>query len=122
MSQPLPPPKRDRIANNEVRRYVQKREVFITHNKTIYAEYNGDLYIVYSYGHHFPMYIYDAQRDMWFGNSDKYSQTTSRHQSKARPSQDIDGWMDTTNMQLFIRSGGYVQHTAQRMVGDAHAV
>ena len=110
------------ITNSDVRRYVNNHEVFVTNNKTMFSEYNGDLYIVYSYGYHFPMYVYDTQRDMWFANSDKFSSTTSRHQSKARPDAHIDGNMDTDNLTKFIQAGGYIQHTAQRIVGDAHAI
>lgn len=123
MSGRLPEPKRDRISNNEVRRYVQKREVFITHNKTIFSEYNGDLYTVFSYGYHFPMYVYDPKTDMWFGNSDKYSRTTSHHQSCARPTANDDiTWMRTQEIGDFVLAGGYIEYTAQRIVGDAHVI
>jgi hypothetical protein len=40
-------------------------------------------YVVYSYGPHFPLYINSG--GMWFENSDRYSRTTSRHLSLARP-------------------------------------
>ena len=41
-------------------------------------------YIVYSYGEHFPMYIKEGKN--WYENIDKYSRSTSRHQSQCRPS------------------------------------
>ena len=109
-----------RIANSDAGRYVSQRAPFITNNKTMYSEFNGDLYVVYSYGQHFPMYVFDTTTHMWFGNSDKYSRTTSQHQSKAHPQQTIDAWLDTDAMQRFIRAGGYVNACADRILGDAH--
>jgi len=47
------------------------------------------LYVVYSYGYHFPMYIaewFEGQEPTWYENSDKYSQSTTRQQSLLRPS------------------------------------
>jgi len=42
-------------------------------------------YIVYSYGLHWPLFIYDYKKQQWYGNSDKYSVTTSRHYGKLNP-------------------------------------
>ena len=55
-------------------------------------------YVVYSYASHFPMYIYAGNR--WYANRDKFSRTTSKHQSQARP--EYDGtkltWLGTEDM------------------------
>ena len=40
-------------------------------------------YIVYSYGRHFPIYLY--LNGIWYENTDKYSVSTSKHQTQARP-------------------------------------
>ena len=109
-----------RIANADMGRYVSHRQPFITNNKTAFGEYDGDLYIVYSYGKHFPMYVFDRNTHMWFGNSDKYSRTTSSHQTKAHPRQNIDVWLDTGKLQQFIAAGGYVNACADRIIGDAN--
>jgi len=50
------------------------------------------LYTVYSYGYHFPIYVAEWLQDepqsraTWYENSDRYSQSTSKHQSQLRPS------------------------------------
>lgn len=75
----------------------------------------GEMYCVYSYGFHFPMYIYDPAIKEWIGNSDKYSTTTSRHQSKCRPS-DVKFWLDTKEMLHLIAMRGFVQYKTAREV------
>ena len=70
-----------KIANRNASQYVQNKEVFRGSN--MYAEYEGKMYIVYSYGDHFPMYVF--HRGRWYRNTDKYSVTTSIHQSHAMP-------------------------------------
>ena len=40
-------------------------------------------YVVYSYGRHFPIYLY--LNGVWYENTDKYSVSTSKHQTQARP-------------------------------------
>lgn len=56
---------------------------------TLYArwrEFEHDkVYVVYSYGDHFPLYIYSPGADAWFANSDKFSPTTTQHRYKAHP-------------------------------------
>jgi hypothetical protein len=47
-----------------------------------------NLYVVYSYGYHFPMYIaewFEGGTPTWYENTDKYSQSTTRQQSHTRP-------------------------------------
>ena len=69
-------------------------------------------YVVYSYGTHFPMYIWDEVTHRWYGNSDKYSRTTTRHQHNANPTffnPDIPSraiqWLDTDKMRAIARYG-----------------
>lgn len=47
----------------------------------LYAETIDNLYIVYSYGKHFPIAVYNLDTNTWYINTDKFSVTTSRHQS-----------------------------------------
>ena len=80
-----------KTSNKACRSQVQQRNAFTASN--IFAEYvtrNADgstphtcRYVVYSYGKHFPMYIYEG--GAWYANIDKYSPSTSRHQSQANP-------------------------------------
>ena len=110
-----------RVSNNKARDYVNGMKVFQGSNT--FAEWlshgSGDdnghheskkLYVVYSYGHHFPMYIYDAKEKKWIGNKDKYSQSTTRHQSLCRPSGDIDLWLSTDDMQKVRFNYGIVEY------------
>jgi len=72
-----------RTSNNKCSELVNNKVEFKASN--IFSEYikKDKLYIVYSYGYHFPMYI--KYKNTWFENSDKYSITTSKQQSQSRP-------------------------------------
>lgn len=72
-----------RVANNNCRDFVVKRIPFKGSN--LFAEKHQNYYVVYSYGYHFPIYMCDEVNARWFENSDKYSCTTSKHQSQAQP-------------------------------------
>jgi hypothetical protein len=48
-----------------------------------FAEFKSGVYKVYSYGYHFP--IYANKSGQWFKNVDKYSVSTSKHQSQLKP-------------------------------------
>jgi len=75
-----------RISNKQVREYVEQRKPFKTANGTIYGVWQTpNLYVVYSYGHHWPLVIYDVQHDLWLRNVSKYSVTTTEHGSTAAP-------------------------------------
>jgi hypothetical protein len=77
-----------RISNSKARPVVNSMEEFKGSNTFAVWE-NPVCYVVYSYGKHFPMYVFDVVADMWFGNYDKYSSSTSKHQSQLRPSGNI---------------------------------
>jgi hypothetical protein len=82
-------------------------------NKESDFERFGRVYIIYSYGSHFPMYVYDEVTQRWLGNSDKYSRTTSSHQSKYRPSE-VAKWFDTTALRDIVGLG-YLGYITNRM-------
>lgn len=98
--------------------YVTRRALFRTRHESIWPEFIGDNYVVYSYGRHFPMYFWDDSSATWFGNKDKYSRTTTRHQSYARPAtrrpDDIQ-WVDTDTLKDIMHHGGYTQWAASRV-------
>ena len=71
-----------RIANQDARSAVESLQEFKGSN-TFGRVLSDRCYVVYSYGEHFPIYAYI--NGQWYGNKDKYSQTTSRHQSQLRP-------------------------------------
>ena len=65
-----------------VRYELEQKEEFNEFLKK--SEYNeSGVYTVYSYGYHFPMYVF---KDLtWYENSDKYSVSTSKQQTQMRP-------------------------------------
>lgn len=80
-----------RVSGWKCREYVQQRKLF--HNSgsnhrhpkgsTLWSEQRGDIYVVFSYGYHWPLYI--NWRGIWFSNVGKASRTTSKHASQANP-------------------------------------
>lgn len=93
---------------------VNDLEVF--KGNSVYSEHTGaNLYCVYSYGYHFPMYVYDYMIGKWIGNSSKYGVTTSKHQGKCHPN-NVSFWLDTTGMKELIQLGGFVQYKTAREV------
>ena len=89
-----------RTTNTKVKSYINNLTEFDANN--IFARCEGPLYIVYSYGLHFPMYIYNKQNNIWVGNSNSYSRTTTKHKTQARPAQDITFYESTSNLLKII--------------------
>ena len=85
-----------RVSNKNAREYVNKKVDF---NGSNAFGRNHSMkkkkYVVYSYGYHFPIYVF--KRGKWYGNSDKYSVSTSKHQSQLRP-HNVDYWRNTLQM------------------------
>lgn len=65
----------------DVRALVARQEPFTGSN--IFSEQWEYAYVVFSYRYDYPILINIA--GLWFENEDKYSRTTSRHLSSARP-------------------------------------
>ena len=75
-----------KTAKNRARNIVENRCEFNGSNTfgRIYTnKYNEEIYVVFSYGYHFPMFAY--MDGCWFENSDKYSVSTSKQQTQLRP-------------------------------------
>ena len=109
-----------RVANNKAYEYIEKLEEFQGSNMQGRwlgigngREFEHQVYVVYSYGSHFPMYIYDAKEQKWLGNYDKYSRSTTRQQSQARPSS-VYAWYNTDEMKEVIYHGGLVESVMAR--------
>ena len=84
--------KPDKITNREARDYVKAHKPFEASN--IFATHvlgrapDGSqirTYVVYSYGHHFPIYAFSYEVNRWFANKDRYSITTSKHKGQCHP-------------------------------------
>lgn len=87
-----------RIANKDCGRFVRGGKPFIGNN--LFAELGDNgAYVVYSYGHHFPLYAKISGK--WYGNKDKYSVTTSKHKSQASPGVEVC-WVSTKQLQDII--------------------
>lgn len=91
-----------KTSNKNVRHLVENCEVFT--GSHLFSEFtNKGAYVVYSYGHHFPIYAFI--NGLWHENKDKYSVSTSKHQSQAKP-HDVNGGMiliNTEELQNLIR-------------------
>ena len=70
-----------------------KQAVVLVRNKSMFTAGNvfaidypvTGYYIVFSYGLHWPLFIYDYNKRQWYGNSDEYSITTSKRYGKLNP-------------------------------------
>lgn len=78
-----------KVANGKCREYVRNRKEFTGNNLFARVRHvpltDESLYVVYSYGEHYPLFIYHYATDTWFENEDRYSVTTSKHRSQAHP-------------------------------------
>ena len=107
-----------RTSNNKARDYVNNLEEFVGSN--IFSHWHSwdegmtKIYVVYSYGMHFPMYVYDDNENVWVGNEDKYSRSTTRHQSQCRPSGGVDVWLSTDEMVKLVNERGLVGLTISK--------
>lgn len=102
--------KAKRVANADAREYVQKHIEF-RGSHTFAREIQTDhstLYVVYSYGEHFPMFIAETGDDgitRWYANQDKSSPTTARHTSQLHPRVEYLVPMDTKRMCVLAHGG-----------------
>jgi hypothetical protein len=91
-------------SNKEADQYTTSREPFKGSNT--WGEWlTENLYAVFSYGRHFPIYAWDEELGVWFGNQDKYSRSTTRHQSQLRPRTDRIEYIDTQNIKNLLSAG-----------------
>lgn len=73
-----------KTSNAKCREFVNTTRPFQANH--LFAENRDNrFYVVYSYGHHWPLWVYDRQQSRWYGNTDRYSVTTARHKSQSHP-------------------------------------
>ena len=77
-----------KIANYQASSYSGNKKEFIGSN--LFAEWRTGKdgharYVVFSYGNHWPLYIWDTTTEQWYGNFSRYGVTTSKHFGQARP-------------------------------------
>ncbi len=104
-----------RTSNKDCRQYVEQQLPFQGSN--LFGQYTMDepgeeegvdvIYAVFSYGQHFPIYAYSTLTKTWFGNKEKYSRSTTTHQSQARPIAGVRElcWLDSAHMKTLVFSG-----------------
>lgn len=108
--------KPDRISNREMGGYVSRREPFRNSKNSCFGkwrvtytdadeDHEPGRYVVYSYGEHSPMYIWDEDFG-WLGNADRNSPTTNMHMRQAEPG-DVRARL-TTNEMIQVATWGYV--------------
>ena len=76
----------------------------------LFTERPTYIYAVYSYGHHFPLYIAewlnpDKSDIKWYENADRYSVSTSKHRSQLRPSNTKTTLLNTEDMKIMSLHG-----------------
>lgn len=112
-----------RINGRTAHSYVQKRIAFKNSTGQLYAEWRDTRagsfarYVVYSYGRHWPLFVYVPKVDTWFETKDRYSVTTSHHRTYAHPQ------CQTVPLSLFwmrvLELYGYDAMVQKRLAGDA---
>lgn len=112
------------LTNREVRKYVAKRLPFENNNKTLFGEWvTDDTYAVYSYGRHWPLFVWERTTERWYENEEKYSVTTTRHRTHTNPTIYATDAKSTIPVSLaFIRKlsvEGYPAIAAARVIHGA---
>ncbi len=104
------------ITNRDMAQKVRATQQFTNNNKTVWTTWEGKFYTVYSYGRHFPMYAYDTEAELWYGNEDKFSRTTTTHQRLARPVEaDKIKWVGTEILKDLLEARSTSRYVARRL-------
>ena len=103
-------------------RYVSKLTPFTNHSGSLTGDYypSKRQYVVWSYDN-WPLYIFDKTANTWFGNSTKYSRTTSKHSTQSMPRHYIGGlyeditWLSRKRT-MYLWSYGYHSLVKERII------
>jgi hypothetical protein len=76
-----------KITNRDARQYVQNFTEFEGSNlfSSTRRLPEETIYAVYSYGTHWPLFIWSEDAQAWFENEERHSVTTSKHRSQSHP-------------------------------------
>lgn len=110
-----------KITNRDARKFVQQRLPFQGNN--LFAQVhtrnsedgtNGPdtWYVVYSYGTHWPLFIW--VNGTWFENEDRFSVTTSKHRTQIHPH--CPTVLLSTEWMKRLAQGGYRELVKARIV------
>lgn len=108
--------KAPRINGRTCRPYVQAKKPFTNSNGQLYGKWETpDLYVVYSYGPHWPLFVYDHTLGAWYENGDRCSSTTSRHHSYANPY--VNTWSGSCGWLRGLVAARIGEHTQMQRIG-----
>jgi hypothetical protein len=103
-----------KTSNKDARQYVQRKVEFKGSNTfSELVEPTNDIptfrYVVYSYGHHYPMFVAewqagDRENATWYENKDRYSVSTSKQRSQLHPHTDTTP-LCTDDMKAIVIGG-----------------
>jgi len=113
------------VTNRDMGKVVGERTEFNNSKRSCFARWedvSGErMYIVFSYGVHWPLYIFHESTSTWYGNETRYSApTTRRHSTLACPRSSNIKWLDVDDM-IDIATFGLVG-TIQRKFRKASGV
>ena len=109
--------KTSKVANGDCRPLVQEHKPFRGSNMfamTFNRGFDNERYVVYSWGEHFPMFIYT--NGCWFENEDKFSRSTTKHQTQAHPRRPTI--LLSTYWMKILATDGYHAIAKERILGS----
>lgn len=97
-----------RVSTRKARPFVEAREHFQNHSGSLRGywhqfEDGSRVYVVWTYQE--PLFAYDEEARQWFGNSHKYSSTSSKHKGCAQPFSIEIEWRDKYTMREIANNG-----------------
>ena len=103
-----------RTSNKYADDCTTNREPFKASNT--FGEWVKDIYAVYSYGYHFPMFVWadDGDGGVWFENTDKYSRSTSKQQGQLRPHAHIEYKLTTQELKQLVSAGSLAEWAIEK--------
>jgi hypothetical protein len=89
---------------------VTAREPFKASNT--FGEWIKEVYAVYSYGYHFPMFVW--ANGEWYENTDKYSRSTSKQQGQLRPHDEVRYKLTTDELKQLVSAGSVAEWVIEK--------
>ena len=87
------------------RRYAGKWRVVYDNESNDPTAIKAKTYTVYSYGDHWPMYVWDDMAQQWYGNATKcWSRTTAKHTNQFNPG-GVNCYLDMQDLEQIISHG-----------------
>jgi hypothetical protein len=81
-----------KVANRSAKWYVTELQEFKGNNT--FAVWESDkIYVVYSFGDHWILYIYVKEDNAWLGCDEKASISTNKHRTQLHPNAEINEWL-----------------------------